>query len=202
MSKICPVCGDGHVINEAYAESVSYADRLITYQKVTAYCEACGTEMPTPEMVKLNCRALVSAKNKADGLLVGEEILEFRKRFKISQEVAAKLFGGGKTTFSKYEADDISHNVSMDRLLRLCMNRPECIASLAEMNDVALPDETKAAIYRNRRHQPTFDMSFIRASMLGTEKFVADEKANSEDYFFDQKKMNKEDFPFEELLAA
>lgn len=202
MCKFCPVCGEGHVINETYTDSINYAGGSISYERATAYCDACGTEMPTPEMVKSNCRAINYAKNIADGLLIGEEICNFRTKFSIPQELAAKIFGGGKTTFSKYESNDICHNTSMDRLLRLCIERPENIVTLAAIANIELSTEVKAAIYRNRRHQPVFDMSFIKASMLGAERFVSERKTNSEDYFYDQKKVNKDFFPPEELLAA
>lgn len=143
MSAICPVCGQGHIIKDTFLEEFEYKHAVLSVEQSEEYCDACGTLMQTQEMIRKNMRNKVRAQNIFDGLMIGAEIQEFREKYKITQKTAAQLFGGGPTAFAKYEADEIAHNVSMDRLLRLCMKIPHNLLMLAEIAGIELPEQSK-----------------------------------------------------------
>lgn len=134
----CPVCGIGHIVYEVEARPYLYKGVELTVDRTDGYCDSCGTEILDASLAKENVRNLQRAKSAHDNLLSGEEILAFRKKFHLTQKVAANLFGGGDSAFAKYESDEIAHNVSMDRLLRLSIRNPRCIFDLAEMSGLEL----------------------------------------------------------------
>ena len=142
MSQICPACAVGRIVSETWPKEFEYNGCTLVAEYTEEFCDACGTLMQGTETIRRNARNVVRAKNESDRLLCGEQIRTFRESFAISQKLAADLFGGGPTAFAKYEADDISHNVAMDRLLRLCIRRPDNLLQLADESEVALPAVT------------------------------------------------------------
>jgi HTH-type transcriptional regulator/antitoxin MqsA len=146
MNASCPVCGEGHLVRETRTESFEYQGAALSADLTEEYCDSCGTLALTPAVIRENARNIQRAKNAHDKLLSGEEICAFRDKYKITQRLAAQLFGGGPTAFAKYEANEISHNASMDRLLRLCLSTPLNILHLAEITQSDLLPETLIAI--------------------------------------------------------
>jgi len=116
-------------------------------------CPECSAQVETPDQIDFNA-VLVreaflrerAAHKRQRGLLTGTEILAFRNRFGVTQKLAAQLFGGGPTAFAKYEAEDVVHNASMDRLLRLCIENPSDILTLAQQHEISLPVSVVAKI--------------------------------------------------------
>jgi putative zinc finger/helix-turn-helix YgiT family protein len=149
MSSTCPVCGVGHIVNETLLDKFEYLGSQLEALKTEEYCDSCGTLLQLPETIRANLRNVQRAKIVHDGLLTGDEISKFRDAFQITQLTASSLFGGGKVAFSKYECDEIAHNASMDRLLRLCILAPANILLLAEITDTVISKEIKAAIDDN-----------------------------------------------------
>ncbi len=146
MNVSCPVCGEGHLVRETRVEGFEYQGAALSAELTEEYCDSCGTLAQTPVVIRENARNIQRAKNAHDKLLSGEEICAFRNKYKITQKLAAQLFGGGPTAFAKYEANEISHNASMDRLLRLCLSTPLNIPRLAEITQSDLLPETVVAI--------------------------------------------------------
>lgn len=149
MSSTCPVCGVGHIVIETLSEKFDYLGFQLEAEKVEEFCDSCGTLLQSPETIRANLRSVQKAKIRHDGLLTGDEIRVFRESFHITQAIAASLFGGGKVAFSKYECDEIAHNVSMDRLLRLAIAVPENLLRLALMSGTELSEQTTSAIEDN-----------------------------------------------------
>jgi HTH-type transcriptional regulator/antitoxin MqsA len=79
-----------------------------------AECDACGSEITGDADGRANKRAVLAFRKSVDGLLTGAEIRALREKFGITQEQAARLFGGGPKAFSKYEADDVAHFEAMN----------------------------------------------------------------------------------------
>lgn len=147
MSSRCPVCGQGDVVRDTWQEEFEHRGDILSYEHVEAYCNSCGSLLQTPEIIRENMRRKQEAKNSYSSILVGDEILSFRESFYLSQKTAAELFGGGPTAFPKYEANQISHNRSMDNLIRLCMKEPMNILELAKIAKIKLSQKTINEIY-------------------------------------------------------
>lgn len=147
---LCPACGAGQTVRNIEVQPFEYRGVTLHAEDICMVCETCGTEIATPEDMRLSTRAQQRARKTYDGVLTGDEIRRFRDSFGLSQEVAAKLFGGGKVAFSKYENDDVIQSTAMESLLRLCIDAPENIARLAEIKKVTLPDVTIRTIFNHK----------------------------------------------------
>lgn len=187
MSKICQVCGEGHIIKVTENETFEYKSAQLTAEKTIQFCDECGTLMQSVAIVRENARNIQQAKNKHDKLLTGTEIKKFRDFFELPQKIACQLFGGGPTAFSKYEADEISHNIAMDRLLRLCMASPANLAILAKLTEIELPSETKLAIHRSKRAPAIIFPEFFMERNSVSQSFAEKSKTNDDSYAFPQK---------------
>ena len=73
---------------------------------------------------RVNKRLMIAFKKRVDGLLVGAEVQELRRKLGLSQAEAARVFGGGPVAFSKYENDEVTQSEAMDKLLRLAVELP------------------------------------------------------------------------------
>lgn len=139
MSANCPVCCEGNIVRETWPAEFEYQGVTLSSDYIEEYCDACGTALQSPKIIRENIRNKQREKNKHDGLLLGDQIRDFLDSFGMTQKLAAELFGGGQSAFAKYEADEIAHTVSMDRLLRLCLAEPKNIILLAKESNVQLP---------------------------------------------------------------
>jgi putative zinc finger/helix-turn-helix YgiT family protein len=142
MSANCPVCCEGHIVSDTWLDEFEYKCVTLNAFHTEEFCNVCGTLLQSPETIRANVRNKQRAKNAHDGLLTGDKIRQFRDSFDITQKLAALLFGGGEAAFAKYEADEIAHNKSMDRLLRLCIAEPKNISLIAKEIGISLPHET------------------------------------------------------------
>jgi len=69
--------------------------------------------------------------------MTGAEIRAVREKYGITQDQAARLFGGGPKAFSKYESDDVAHSEVMNNMLRLVRQSENAfweLVALKEMN--------------------------------------------------------------------
>ena len=115
---ICSVCG-GQLIDEERERVVKYKDKKITIKQPAEWCESCGEGFLSAGHIKATRIQLTDFKRTVDNLLTPEQIKKFRKKFKLSQDKASKLFGGGIRAFSKYERGEVNQTKSTDLLMRL-----------------------------------------------------------------------------------
>ena len=117
--ELCPICGEGHVTHHVDQFETEYKGRVTTVPSHYQLCDTCHSDFAGSKEGKLNKRAIMAFRKSVDDLLTGTEITALRKKYSLTQDQAAKLFGGGPVAFSKYENDDVSQSESMDSLLRL-----------------------------------------------------------------------------------
>ena len=87
-------------------------------------CDVCGSQGGVKEM-RQSKRNTIAFRKQALHLLTGQQVRAIREKLGLTQNEAARLFGGGPVAFSKYENDDIIQSESMDKLLRVAANNPE-----------------------------------------------------------------------------
>lgn len=117
--ELCPICGEGHVTDHVDQVESEYKGRTAMLPMHYQVCDTCHSDFAGAAEGKKNKRAIMAFRKSVDGLLTGTEIVALRKKYKLTQDQAAKLFGGGPVAFSKYENDDVSQSEPMDSLLRL-----------------------------------------------------------------------------------
>lgn len=117
--QLCPICGEGHVTDHVDQFESEYKGQTAKLPLHYQMCDTCHSDFAGSAESKLNKRAIMAFRKSVDGLLSGDEVQALRKQYGLTQNQAAKLFGGGPVAFSKYENDDVAHSESMDSLLRL-----------------------------------------------------------------------------------
>lgn len=112
-----------------------------------AECDACGSEITGDAHSRANKRAVLAFRKSVDGVLTGAETRALREKYSITQDQAARLFGGGPKAFSKYEADDVAHAAAMDTLLRLALRSEDTFWELVALkgNEAIAPGDRAPA---------------------------------------------------------
>lgn len=147
---LCPLCGEGHLTSRTEETVTEYAGHQGKVTLRFAECNACGSEITDDADSRANKRAVLAFRKSVDGLLTGAEIRALRDQYGITQDQAARLFGGGPKAFSKYETDDVAHSVAMDNLLRLVQRSEEAFAELVALKGMTaeIPPRTTRAKLR------------------------------------------------------
>ena len=127
----CPICEQGTLREIEEQSEVNYHGHTCHMPLLYSECDICGSETASAGQTRANKRAMMAFKKEVDGLLTGAQVRALRKRLGMSQEQAARVFGGGPVAFSKYEKDDVAQSEPMNNLLRLAAAFPFAVAWLA-----------------------------------------------------------------------
>ena len=111
----------------------------VRVELLTSVCPSCAAEATSAAQHSENLNRLKARKAQYGGLLLGEEILSLRRRYGITQQAAAKIFGKGKIAFSRYENETSYPDESTTLLLTLAIEKPDVIRALADKAGVELP---------------------------------------------------------------
>ena len=129
--RYCLQCDDGTVLEHRAKDVFGNIDGVAySVEKISGWhCPACGEiEFDAGEGQRYNA-ALEAARQKAVELRA-HAVRAARKKLKLSQAEAGKLFGGGATAFSEYESGKTQPHKSTVLLLRLLDNHPELLGEL------------------------------------------------------------------------
>lgn len=160
-SDICPDCETGELYVERYSDDFEYRGQTLTVDGLECLvCDHCGAEIIRPEQIRHGDKLFADARRRADGLLTGTEIAQFRENFGLTQRQAAALFGGGTNAFSKYERGEVTQSVAMDRLMRMVVRFPSILGSLAQDAGVDLDVAPSGATYAHMTNLSMNDPEF------------------------------------------
>lgn len=163
-TEICPVCCEGHLIKSEQMASFEIDQNKFDAEHHFHICDLCATEVATSEDLKFNARSFKSAELHALGRMNGDDIKLFRKNLKISQEVAALLFGGGPIAFCKYEKHDLAPTEAMDNLLWIASKFPFVVDALASRHNIELP--------RKAIEQPSINHNVVNIDSRPVSEFM------------------------------
>lgn len=153
IARRCPACKAAD-LQESTREKHFYPHRKqVTVPLRVSRCPACGMELINAQQRRENLVRLQARKSEYGDLLLGEEIVELRKRYGLTQDMAAKIFGKGKIAFSRYENEASYPDASMTKLLKLAIERPDVLKDLADAEGVKIPLWERR---RNERLQKLF----------------------------------------------
>ena len=127
----CKICKSKDVSGFVEVEDISYKGNDLQVSIAYSVCNNCDREFVSKPQIIQNELALRAVKKTFDGLLSSEEIVRAREELSLTQEQAARVFGGGRNAFSKYERGEVSQSVAMDKLIRICLNHREIFRELA-----------------------------------------------------------------------
>ena len=127
----CKICKSEDVSGFVEVEDISYKGNDLQVSIAYSVCNNCDREFVSKPQIIQNELALRAVKKTFDGLLSSEEIVRAREELSLTQEQAARVFGGGRNAFSKYERGEVSQSVAMDKLIRICLNHRNIFRELA-----------------------------------------------------------------------
>lgn len=134
---LCPLCGEGHLSPRVEESVTEYGGHQGKVTLRFAECDACGSEITGEADSRANKRAVLAFRKSVGSLMTGAEIRSLREKYGITQDQAARLFGGGPKAFSKYESDDVAHSESMNNLLCLVRQSEDAFWDLVALRGMA-----------------------------------------------------------------
>lgn len=125
MSNKCAKCGsstfDIHIESDNFVRNGQSFNVDVEH----SVCHQCGDMVIFSGQIKRNDCVLRDAWRNIDGLLTAQEIVALRTTLGLTQQDAAKIFGGGTNAFSKYERSEVIQSIAMDKLMRAALNVPD-----------------------------------------------------------------------------
>lgn len=125
--KNCPLCKEGVLHVGTKTVTQNYKGRSYVSQAKGAFCDHCTDGFiefdETEEAAWLAFRDRIDADEAA-------ELARIRKKLKLTQLEAARLAGGGKNAFSRYERGQAKPVAAVLNLFRLLDKHPDLIKEL------------------------------------------------------------------------
>lgn len=125
MNNKCSTCGSSDFEVRIEPDEFQRNDQSYIVDVEYSVCRQCGDIVIFSEQIKRNDCVLRDAWRKIDGLLTAQEIVALRNKLGLTQQDAAKIFGGGTNAFSKYERSEVIQSVAMDKLMRAALDVPD-----------------------------------------------------------------------------
>lgn len=125
----CPVCGASELIKDTRDLPYTYKGKSMLITQVTGeFCSACGESVLTLEESERVSAAMLDFNKQVNSSLADPFfIMRVRKKLKLDQKEAAKLFGGGDNAFSRYETGKTKPPLALLKLLALLEKHPELL---------------------------------------------------------------------------
>ena len=139
VAPLCRACRQGHLQPATFEEVFHPKGEQVRVQLLTSRCDHCGAQTTLGSQHDENLRRLAARKAHYGQLLMGEEILALRKRYGLTQQAAARIFGKGKIAFSRYENETSYPDDSTTLLLQLAIAHPEVLKELADKAGEEIP---------------------------------------------------------------
>lgn len=123
----CHLCGVGTLHDGVKLVEQAYKGKIFKSESRGAFCDHCADGFvefdQNEELAWLAFRDQVDAAEVAD-------LARIRKKLKLSQLEAARLAGGGKNAFSRYERGQAKPVAAVINLFRLLDGHPELLSEL------------------------------------------------------------------------
>lgn len=137
----CPICRKGSLLPTTTMREFRPRGNTVRVELLSSICDHCGQHTVRAaehdeNLVRLAARKHVPAYK---GLLLGEEIVALRSRYALTQQTASKIFGKGKVAFSRYENEVTYPDESTTLLLRMAIEKPDCLQWLASQAGIKVP---------------------------------------------------------------
>lgn len=114
----CPIC-NGKIEYRSEMTTYTYKSHTIEVEQSGEYCSECEEAFLSPKDLKSTKLQIANFKREVDHFLTTNELKRIRKKLHLSQQDAAKIFGGGIRAFHKYETAEVTQSKPLDILFRL-----------------------------------------------------------------------------------
>ena len=132
----CPTCGTGNLIDATRDMPYIYKGEKTVIKGVRGgYCsnpKCREVVLDVSESTRTSKAMLAFNKKVNAGLTPIELITQVRKQLDLTQQQAAKVFGGGPNAFSRYESGKTTPPVALVKLFHVLHRHPSLYAELLE----------------------------------------------------------------------
>ena len=125
--KHCPICNDGTLRDGKSKRSLEYRGRIYEFTAKGAFCTHCHDGFPDHDVREE--AAWTAFRDCVDAEEIAE-LSRIRKKLGLTQQEAAKLAGGGKNAFSRYERGQTKPVAAVTNLFRLLDRHPDLLREL------------------------------------------------------------------------
>lgn len=151
----CPTCETGKLVAATRDMPYAYKGRKTVIKAVKGqYCgnRKCGeVVMELDESIRTS-REMLEFNKKVNAELSPIDLLtQVRQRLNITQQEAARVFGGGANGFSRYESGKTKPPVALVKLFQLLDRHPEFYKEIAGKDGRAARKTSRAGSGRKRR---------------------------------------------------
>jgi HTH-type transcriptional regulator/antitoxin MqsA len=126
-NKQCPLCFEGTLRDGKQKQHLEYRGRIYEYTAKGAFCNHCHDGFPLHDAREEGAWEAFRDRVDADEIA---ELTRIRKKLKLTQQDAAKLAGGGKNAFSRYERGQAKPVAAVINLFRLLDKHPALLNEL------------------------------------------------------------------------
>lgn len=124
----CPICAAGMLHDGSKTVTQEYKGHSYQAKVRGAFCDKCDEAVLIYDAAEE--AAWLAFRDQVDQQ-VASELESIRKRLKLTQAQAAKLTGGGKNAFSRYERGQAKPVAAVINLFKLLDKYPDLIKELA-----------------------------------------------------------------------
>lgn len=127
MEHICLNCGQGKMQHQQQDVTAHYNHLSVIVPAVSGWhCPECGeVEFDNGEGERY--ASAIKALKQQEALMLGVELARIRKKLGLTQQQAARLAGGGKNAFSRYENGEAKPVAAVINLFKLLDHHPEML---------------------------------------------------------------------------
>lgn len=125
--KQCPLCFEGTLRDGKRKRQLEYRGQVYEYAAKGAFCNHCGDGFPEHDAREE--AAWAAFRDRVDAEEVAE-LARIRKKLGLTQQEAARLAGGGKNAFSRYERGQAKPVAAVLNLFRLLDRHPDLLREL------------------------------------------------------------------------
>ena len=132
----CPTCGIGNLVEDVRDLPYLYKGRKTVLRAVKGrFCDnrKCREVVLDKNESARTSRGMLEFNKKVNAELTPIDLLtQVREQFKLTQQQAAKVFGGGPNAFSRYESGKTKPPVALVKLFKVLRKHPDLFKEVAE----------------------------------------------------------------------
>lgn len=154
----CPTCEVGNLVEGVRDIPYIYKGKKIILKAVKGkFCDnrKCREVVMDKDESARTSREMLEFNKTVNAELTPIDLLtQVREQFKLTQQQAAKVFGGGPNAFSRYESGKTKPPVALVKLFRVLKKHPDLFEEVAGANRETVRQASRIPASRRKRRSP------------------------------------------------
>ena len=155
----CPTCGIGNLVEGVRNVPYAYKGQKTVLKAVKGrFCDnrKCREVVMDKDESARTSREMLEFNKKVNAELTPIYLLaQVREQLKLTQQQAAKVFGGGPNAFSRYESGKTKPPVALVKLFKVLSKHPDLFEEIAEEGEsTAVRKASRIAASKRKRRSP------------------------------------------------